>query len=76
MMTMMIWISGEMYVTALDIVNCAILQLERQLSYMSGFGKTTGQAPVNKIVSGQTHVCMDTIHSLLVKQCSVIAHEN
>lgn len=75
-MTMMIWISGEMYVTALDIVNCAILQLERQLSYMSGFGKTTGQAPVNKIVSGQTRVCMDTIHSLLVKQCSVIAHEN
>ena len=75
-MTMMIWISGEMYVTALDIVNCAILQLERQLSYMSGFGKTTGQAPVNKIVSGQTLVCMDTIHSLLVKQCSVIAHEN
>ena len=75
-MTMMIWISGEMYVTALDIVNCAILQLERQLSYISGFGKTTGQAPVNKIVSGHTHVCMDTIHSLLVKQCSVIAHEN
>lgn len=75
-MTTMIWISGEMYVTALDIVNCAILQLERQLSYMSGFGKTTEQAPVNKIVSGQTHVCMDTIHSLLVKQCSVIAHEN
>ena len=23
-MTMMIWISGEMYVIALDIVNCAI----------------------------------------------------
>lgn len=75
-MTMMIWISGEMYVTALDIVNCAILQLERQLSYMSEFGKTTGQAPVNNNVSGQTHVCMDTILSLLVKQCSVIAHEN
>lgn len=75
-MTMMIWISGEMYVTALDIVNCAILQLERQLSYMSGFGKTTRKAPVNENVSGQTHVCMDAIHSLLVEQCSVIAHEN